>query len=135
MAEAEAARNATTTKPWREYREEGVERALSLGNRGPMRFDADGRLTQDILDAYRRFGFHVFRGVFSDEEVAELAAEFDAVLDNAPTAHGGTVDKHGRPVKFPGYYTLHPPEDQNGDGEADAPAVVGLVYHPHWIDG
>lgn len=136
MAEAEAARDATTTKPWRGYRDEGVERALSLGNRGPMRFDADGRLAQDILDAYRRFGFYVFRGVLSDEEVAELTAEFDAVLDNAPIARGGTVDKHGRPVKFPGYYTLHLPEDQNADGEADVsakadtPAVVGLVSHP-----
>ena len=36
---------------WEAYRRDGCERAARLGNRGPMRFDEDGRLAQDILDA------------------------------------------------------------------------------------
>ena len=44
-----------------------------------MRFDEDGRLTQDILDAYRRTGFYVFTGVLSPAEVQELEIEFDHV--------------------------------------------------------
>lgn len=28
---------------WQEYKEEGVKAALALGNRGPMRFAADGK--------------------------------------------------------------------------------------------
>ena len=69
---------------WEAYRRDGCERAARLGNRGPMRFDEDGRLAQHILDAYRRTGFFVFTGVLSPGEVRELAFEFDQVLDNAP---------------------------------------------------
>ena len=57
---------------WEAYRRGGCERAARLGNRGPMRFDEDGRLAQDILDAYRRTGFYVFTGVLSPQEVTEL---------------------------------------------------------------
>ena len=137
MPEEERPQDRTTRKPWREYRRDGVKRALALGNQGPMRFDAEGRLAEDILAAYRRFGFYVFRGVLSDVEVAELCREFDAILDNAPVARGGVVDKHGRRVRFPGYYTLHlaedagdTPSEADAPGEPDAPAVVGLVSHP-----
>ena len=31
------------------YLREGEERAHSLGNRGPLKFNADGKLDQDIL--------------------------------------------------------------------------------------
>lgn len=118
--------DAATDQPWREYRDDGVKRALALGNRGPMRFDGGGRLAADILAAYRRTGFYVFTGVLSRTEIAELTAEFDAVLDGAPIAKGADVDRHGRAAKFPGYYTLHEREGQ-ADGE---PLGVGLVSHP-----
>ena len=132
MPSAESEQDRVTKAPWPEYRRAGVQRAHSLGNRGPMRFDANGRLAEDILAAYRRFGFYVFRGVLSEQEVAELRTEFDAILDNAPIARGGGVDKHGRPVRFPGYYTLHlAQEDAAEDApDDDQPAVVGLVSHP-----
>lgn len=109
---------------WAEYSEAGVERALALGNRGPMRFDANGCLEQSILDAYHRTGFHVFTGVLSAEEVADLRTEFEQVLDNAPLEADGTVDRHGRPVRFPGYYTLA------GEDAGEPPAHVGMVSHP-----
>ena len=45
------------------YLRDGEERAFALGNRGPIRFDRDGRLAPDILEAYWRCGFYVFEGV------------------------------------------------------------------------
>ena len=120
--------DATTDMPWSEYRERGRQRALALGNRGPMRFDDGGTLEQDILDAYRRTGFYVFTDVLAAAEVAELAAEFDDILDNAPVADESELDKHGRAVRFPGYYTFWPREE--ADGGEEAPGVVGLVSHP-----
>ena len=40
------------------YKAEGVKAALALGNRGPMRFGPDGKLTPEILEAYNRTGFY-----------------------------------------------------------------------------
>lgn len=111
---------------WEDYSEAGLERARTLGNRGPMRFDADGHLARDILDAYHRTGFYVFTGVLSEVEIAELAGEFDQLLDNAPVSIGSDMDRFGRPVKFPGDYTLS--GGQNASREH--PAIVGLVSHP-----
>ena len=39
------------------YLREGESRARKLANRGPIRFDARGALSADILEAYRRCGF------------------------------------------------------------------------------
>ena len=35
----------------KQYQERGTERALAMKNRGPVRYDPDGRLDQYILDA------------------------------------------------------------------------------------
>ncbi|MEZ5728510.1 MAG: phytanoyl-CoA dioxygenase family protein [Burkholderiaceae bacterium] len=80
------------------YRAEGTERALALGNRGPARFDADGRLEQSILDAYWEHGFYVFENVASAEERADLERDVATLIERAPVAKGATVDKHGRPA-------------------------------------
>lgn len=123
-----------TDAEWSDYCREGESRALALGNRGPIRFDDNGDLAQDILEAYRRTGFYVFTDVLSSDEVAELTAEFDELLDNAPTAKDSDVDKHGRPVSYPGYYSVSTDElfgrDGTEDGEPEGPAVVGLISHP-----
>ena len=134
MTRSPPIQDAISDKPWREYAAAGCARAKALGNRGPMRFDDKGRLAQDILDAYRRTGFYVFTGVLDEDEVAELTREFDEVLANAPTEPDGALDQHGRPVKFPGYYTLSVPDaDGSPSDEAQSAterAVVGLVSHP-----
>lgn len=117
---------------WAEYCRDGVARARALGNRGPVRYDDDGNLAADIVDTYRRTGFYVFEGVLSPREVTELTEEFDELIDNAPLAADGTVDGHGRPVRFPGYYSMSSDAlfGQSGiDAEAERP-VVGLVAHP-----
>ena len=45
------------------YLRDGEKRAMSLGNRGPIRFTATGELHPDIVEAYWRCGFYVFEGV------------------------------------------------------------------------
>ena len=57
------------------YCREGARKAMVLGNRGPVRFTADGKLHPAILDAYRRCGFYVFEGVISADELSEMEAE------------------------------------------------------------
>ena len=87
-------------RDWLEYSEEGSKRALALGNRGPVKLDDNGNLDPLIIEAYQRAGFYVFTDVLSEEEIGELAFEFDALLDNAPTSRKGLHDKHGEIVKF-----------------------------------
>jgi hypothetical protein len=99
MAMAEAAAPLTAedhARTMAEYSRAGEERARALGNRGPIRLDADGRLAQDILDAYWTHGFYVFEGVAGPEELAELRADVDAILSQrAPVAPGAD----GRPAR------------------------------------
>ncbi|MDE0023993.1 MAG: phytanoyl-CoA dioxygenase family protein [Spirochaetaceae bacterium] len=80
------------------YLVEGERRACELGNRGPLRFDGNGNLRQEIVDAYWRTGFYVFEGVVGDEELSELKADFARVLERAPHARGADTDAQGRPA-------------------------------------
>ena len=80
------------------YLREGERRALALGNRGPIRFDARGKLHPDVLDAYRRCGFYVFEGVLGQEELDDVEADLFDILDRLPTAQGSPVDARGRPA-------------------------------------
>ena len=80
------------------YLTEGERRAHELGNRGPLRFDGNGNLPQEIVDAYWRTGFYVFEGVVGDEELGELKADFARVLERAPHARGAATDAHDRPA-------------------------------------
>ena len=69
-----------------DYSRAGEARARALGNRGPIRFDADGKLDRSILDSYWTHGFYVLEGVVGPEELAELRADVDAVLARAPAS-------------------------------------------------
>jgi len=80
------------------YLAAGGRRAETLGNRGPIRFDADGRIASDILDAYWRCGFYVFEGVLGAAELAEIEAELTNILDRLPSRQGSPVDAKGRPA-------------------------------------
>ncbi|MCU0870669.1 MAG: phytanoyl-CoA dioxygenase family protein [Burkholderiales bacterium] len=83
----------------RDYLREGEARAMSLGNRGPIRLDADGRVHPDILDAYRRCGFYVFEGVLPKHELADIERDIrENVLDRLPVHRGARVDARGRPA-------------------------------------
>jgi hypothetical protein len=80
------------------YRNAGTARALALGNRGPLRFDTDGRLDPAILDAYWEHGFYVFEGVLGAAELADIEDDVIDLLDRAPVAKGAPLDRHGRPA-------------------------------------
>jgi hypothetical protein len=42
------------------YLKSGEQRAINLGNRGPIKFDPDGQLAADIRESYSDIGFYVF---------------------------------------------------------------------------
>ena len=85
----------------------GTERAHALGNRGPIRLDSNGILHRDILDAYWALGFYVFEGVVGAEELAELRADVEWMLDHAPAAPDAPRDASGRPAFGTGF--IRPP--------------------------
>ena len=114
-----------TDSTWTEYAEVAVQRAYTLGNRGPVRLDANGQLLPEIKKAYYRTGFYVFTGVLDSEEIGELTSEFDKMLDNAPTTVNGDMDKHGRSSSYSGYYTM-----MEDEGDSEAPAHMYLLTHP-----
>ncbi|MFZ5784529.1 MAG: phytanoyl-CoA dioxygenase family protein [Pseudomonadota bacterium] len=106
------------------YGRRAEARAYALGNRGPIRLGSDGKLLPEILDSYWTHGFYVFQGVVGPEELAELRADIDAVLERAPVAPGATVDRQGRPVVDQGilrppYRWARPLSDPRGGTDAN----------------
>ena len=82
----------------RDYLRAGEERARALGNRGPIRFAADGALDPGIREAYSRCGFYVFEGVLDAGELADIEKDFLDIRDRLPTAPGAATDAKGRPA-------------------------------------
>ncbi|HYM29764.1 MAG TPA: phytanoyl-CoA dioxygenase family protein, partial [Candidatus Cybelea sp.] len=82
----------------RAYLREGERRAFALGNRGPIRFTAEGKLHPDILDAYWRCGFYIFEGVLQPDELADIEADLLNILDRLPSEQGSPTDRKGRPA-------------------------------------
>ena len=82
----------------REYLLAGQAQALALDNRGPIEFDASGKLAQPILDAYSKYGFYVFTGVLSDEECEDIEADMVALKRSFPTMPDSAVDADGNPA-------------------------------------
>lgn len=80
------------------YLREGGKAAYALGNRGPIRFTAEGRIHPDILDAYWRCGFYVFEDVLKADELADIEADLKDILDRLPVEKGAPVDAKGRPA-------------------------------------
>lgn len=81
-----------------DYLRRGEERAKQLGNRGPVRFDAQGKLHPDILAAYWEHGFYVFEGVVGQRELDELRADAEEMVERAPVRRDAEVDAQGRPA-------------------------------------
>ncbi len=93
--EACAAHYGAEADAVREYLIDGQQRALALDNRGPVRFGDDGRLVPAIRDAYSKYGFYVFQGVISNEELADLEADIADMRQRFPIAPFGPVDAQG----------------------------------------
>ncbi len=82
----------------RDYLARGAERAAALGNRGPVRYTADGAVDPAILEAYWEHGFYVFTGVLGADELAEIEADLKDMMDRFPARRGSPVDARGRPA-------------------------------------
>lgn len=80
------------------YQQAGLKLAHDINNRGPARFDTNGKLAPEILDAYWEHGYYIFEGVVSRDEVEALRRDAAAMLDGAPVAPSATVDAKGRPA-------------------------------------
>lgn len=105
------------------YQAEGLERAMTLGNRGPIRFVGKGALHPDIVEAYWRCGFYVFEGVLKPDELADIAADVDELRSRFPTHKGATLDTQGRPAmgidnKAPNLFWSKPLGDPFGGTKA-----------------
>jgi len=105
------------------YQEAGVALAREIGNRGPIRFDANGRLAADIVDAYWRHGFYIFENVIGADEVAALRRDAGEMLDRAPADRDSKVDRKGRPalgldLQRPSFNFVTPLSDPVGGTEA-----------------
>ncbi|MEM7218772.1 MAG: phytanoyl-CoA dioxygenase family protein [Pseudomonadota bacterium] len=80
------------------YRRAGEARAMALGNRGPLRFNPDGSLHADIVDAYWETGFYVFEGLIDDAELDDLLHDARELYERAPVDPRCGVDHQGRPA-------------------------------------
>ena len=101
------------------YLADGERRARALGNRGPIRYAADGAVAPDILDAYWRTGFYVFEGVLGADELADIERDLNEVLERVPASEGGTLDAQGRPAlgadcRAPTFFWARPLADPFG---------------------
>ncbi|MDG2005148.1 MAG: phytanoyl-CoA dioxygenase family protein [Novosphingobium sp.] len=82
----------------RDFCREGTARAMALGNRGPIRFTANGQLHPDIVEAYDRCGFYVFERVIAQPELGELQAAHDDIVTRLPVSPDSQLDSRGRPA-------------------------------------
>ncbi len=80
------------------YIAEGERLGRAAGNRGPVRFDANGQLHPDILEAFREQGFYVFEGVIDPGELEALRADANNMIDRAPVGPHADLDAQGRPA-------------------------------------
>ena len=82
----------------REYLLSGEQKALELDNRGPIRFDENGRLAKEIMAAYSVYGFYIFENVISDVELDDIRSDLDALRTTFPVEPGGKLTPAGLPA-------------------------------------
>jgi hypothetical protein len=122
------------------YREAAENKAMALGNRGPIKYDASGALHEDICDAYWNTGFYVFEGVIGEDELADIERDINEILDRAPTEPRGALDKHGRPAlasdgKGGSMAMVHPLSDPLGGTELNNGRHPAKMFEPEVPEG
>ncbi len=121
------------------YLRNGEARAMRLGNRGALRFTADGALHPDILSAYRRNGFYIFEGALNTTELTDLQTDLAGLLDRAPVAPKATVDRFGRPAfgqdcRIPVFTFGKPLSDPYGGTDHNYGRHPAKMAEPHPAD-
>lgn len=82
----------------REYLIEGEKRALAMDNRGPIKFDENGKLDPAIRAAYSKYGFYIFEGLIGPVELADLKHDLADMRCKFPTEPYGQVTANGEPA-------------------------------------
>jgi len=82
----------------RSYLLDGEKQADTINNRGPICFDENGHLSQDILDAYSEYGFYIFENVLQEDELNDIKQELEGMRASFPTEPGGQLDRNGQPA-------------------------------------
>lgn len=93
-----AAHYGDNAEAMRQYLLEGERQAHLLENRGPLRFDDQGRLDPSILEAYSRYGFYIFESVVDKQELQEIKDDLEKMRTRFPSHSGSSVDSSGGPA-------------------------------------
>ena len=81
-----------------EYLSLGERRAKQLNNRGPIKFDHNGKLDSKIIEDYTKFGFYIFENVYSPDELKDIENDLFDILERLPKNKNAKLDKKGRPA-------------------------------------
>lgn len=84
------------TERMQSYFDEALIRARAIPNRGPVRKNRAGKLSAEIVEAYRTHGFYIFEGVVDAGELQDLRMDVDFLLEHAPTGRKSEIDARGR---------------------------------------
>ena len=101
------------------YVRDGIKRAMSLRNRGPIVLAKDGSVSAEILDSYWTHGFYVLKNVIGAEELSELRSDVQRMLKQAPDTPDTEETELGEPearagFKLPSYRFARPLSDPLG---------------------
>jgi len=96
--EACAAHYGEDSEPMRQYLIEGEKKAHSIDNRGPIRFEADGKLASDIIQAYSKYGFYIFEGVLDSSELEDIQQDLKSLKSQFPERNGDKLTAAGNPA-------------------------------------
>ena len=96
--EACAAHYGENANAVKDYLIEGQNTALALPNRGKLTFDSSGRLSQEIRDAYSKYGFYVFEGLINEDELSDIRQDLDELKRRFPVNSSAKVSASGEPA-------------------------------------
>ena len=85
------------------YVRDGIKRAMSLRNRGPIVLAKDGSVSAEILDSYWTHGFYVLKNVIGAEELSELRSDVQRMLKQAPDTPDTEETELGEPEARAGF--------------------------------
>jgi len=80
------------------YLSVGAKLANGFNNRGPVKRDKRGKLDPGIIESFNKYGFYIFENVIAHNELAELQADANNMIERAPERPGSALDSKGRPA-------------------------------------
>jgi len=96
--EACAAHYGADEEAMKAYLIAGEKQALAMDNRGPIKFDKNGRLAKEIRDAYSKYGFYVFENVYQENELADIKKDLELMRTKFPKSSQSKVTESGEPA-------------------------------------